>query len=92
MTHPYRKLSSAALLVFISLQLMAADDWPQWRGPAGQGHSDATGLPSEWDAEKNITWKTDLPGRGWSSPVIWKNQVWLTTALENGRKLSLIHI
>ena len=57
MTHPYTKLLSATVLL-ASLQLgapSAADDWPQWRGPAGQGHSNATGLPTEWDAEKNVS-------------------------------------
>ena len=83
MTHPYMKLLSATLLL-VSLQFAApaADDWPQWRGPAGQGHSDATGLPTKWDAEKNVSWKTSILGRGWSSPVIAGEHVWLTTAHE----------
>ena len=83
MTHPYMKLLSATLLL-VSLQFAApaADDWPQWRGPAGQGHSDATDLPTKWAAEKSVSWKTSIPGRGWSSPVIEGEQVWLTTAHE----------
>ena len=57
-------------------------NWPQWRGPGGQGHAGASQLPSEWSEAKNVTWRTELPGRGWSSPVITGNQVWVTVAHE----------
>ncbi len=56
-------------------------DWPQWRGPTGQGHAEGR-LPLTWSETENIAWKTPLPGRGWSSPVIEGNRVWLTTAFE----------
>lgn len=57
-------------------------DWPQWRGPDGQGHTASTGLPLKWSETENIAWRTELPGRGWSSPVIAGGKIWLTTALE----------
>ena len=57
-------------------------DWPQWRGPDGQGRADASKLPAEWSEVKNVSWRTELPGRGWSSPVIFGNQVWVTAAHE----------
>jgi len=61
----------------------AADEWPQWRGPGGQGHApDAEGTPTEWSETKNIRWKTELPGAGHSSPLISGNRIWLTTAIE----------
>ena len=84
MNHLYAKLLNATLLL-ASLQLCTpatANDWPQWRGPAGQGHGDASNLPTEWNSEKNVSWKTELPGRGWSSPVIQGDQVWVTAAHE----------
>lgn len=57
--------------------------WPQWRGPAGDGHAPAAhDLPVHWSETENITWKTPLPGRGWSSPVIGGSRIWLTTAIE----------
>ncbi|MBI1314269.1 PQQ-binding-like beta-propeller repeat protein [bacterium] len=59
----------------------AADEWPQFRGPATNGHSDVTGLPLEWSEQKNVRWKTALPGEGHSSPVISGNQIWLTMAM-----------
>jgi outer membrane protein assembly factor BamB len=58
--------------------------WPEWRGPDGQGHApSARTLPLEWSEDRNIVWKTPLPGRGWSSPVIEGGLVWLTTAVES---------
>ena len=57
-------------------------NWPQWRGPEGQGISGETGLPVEWSATKNIKWKTAIAGRGHSSPIVWGNKIFLTTALD----------
>jgi outer membrane protein assembly factor BamB len=60
----------------------AAQEWPQFRGPDGQGHSTERGLPIEWAEGRNVAWKTPLPGLGWSSPVVANGRVWLTTAVE----------
>ncbi len=80
-----------SLLVLVPCSLFAADmqtgDWPQFRGPTGQGHSPARGLPRTWSDTRNVTWKTTILGQGWSSPVVWGNQVWLTAAQEEGRSL-----
>ena len=62
--------------------------WPQFRGPDGQGHSAEHGLPLEWNETKNIAWKTAIPGLGWSSPVVANGKVWITTAIEQ-RGISL---
>ncbi len=64
--------------------VVAGENWPDYRGPGGQGHSDATGLPMIWSETQNIKWKTPTPGRGWSSPVVWGDQVWMTAANEDG--------
>jgi outer membrane protein assembly factor BamB len=56
--------------------------WPQWRGPSGQGTSDEKNLPTEWSTTKNIKWKTPIAGRGHSSPIVWGNKIFLTTAIE----------
>ena len=61
--------------------------WWQFRGPSGNGHTDSSGLPLVWDEKKNVIWKTPIHHRGWSSPVIWNNQVWMTTATKDGTKL-----
>lgn len=59
-----------------------AGNWPEWRGPSAQGHASASGLPETWSETSNVGWKTALPGRGHSTPVMWGEQIWLTTALE----------
>src|SRR5215213_2718344 len=60
----------------------AAGNWPQWRGPDGSGISSEKNLPSEWSPTKNIKWKTSIEGRAHSSPIVWGNKVFLTTAVE----------
>ena len=67
-----------------------AANWPQFRGPGANGHSDASDLPRSWDETRNVAWKSRIHGRGWSSPVIWESQVWLTSATDDGRHLSAI--
>jgi outer membrane protein assembly factor BamB len=69
---------------------LAETNWPQFRGPTGQGVSDATGLPVKWGETENVAWKTAVHGKAWSSPVVWGEQVWLTTATENGQELSVV--
>jgi len=66
-----------------------APQWPQFRGPSGQGLSDASGLPVEWSESRNVAWKVPVPGRGWSSPVVGGGRVWLTTAVQNKGEASL---
>lgn len=61
--------------------------WPDWRGPTGQGLSDATDLPLTWSESDNVVWKTPIHGVGHSTPVVWGNQIWLTTAPEDGSAL-----
>jgi outer membrane protein assembly factor BamB len=61
--------------------VMLAHDWPQFRGPDGQGHSVEQGLPSDWSESRNVVWKTPIPGLGWSSPVVADGRVWLTAAI-----------
>jgi outer membrane protein assembly factor BamB len=68
-------------------RLAAGENWPQFRGPEGDGHADAPRLPLTWSETDHVKWKTALHGRAWSSPVIWGRQIWLTTATEDGTRL-----
>lgn len=72
------------------LALAAAEPWPQFRGPRGDGTSTSAGLPIEWSEERNVRWKTPIHGRAWSSPVVWGGQVWVSTATEEGDRLSAV--
>jgi outer membrane protein assembly factor BamB len=85
------------LLVCVCIALAAGraaaeSQWPQFRGPDGQGHAGERGLPTKWSENDNIAWKTPIAGRGWSSPVIANGQIWLTTALDNGHSLRVIRL
>ncbi len=83
-------LHSLTLLLFFVTSTALSAEWPQFRGPDGQGHSDAQGLPLRWSETENITWKTRIPGEGWSSPVIWGDQIWMTSASEKGKSLRAV--
>jgi len=67
-----------------------ADEWAQWRGPDGLGISRETGFVTRWSPTSNIKWKTEIPGRGHSSPIVWGDRIFLTTSLKGelveGRK------
>ncbi len=80
-------MNPATLLRITTLLIAAAHsqagdtEWPQFRGPGGQGISAATGVPTEWSPTQNVAWKTELAGRGWSSPVLSKGRLYLTSAV-----------
>lgn len=65
----------------------ASENWPQFRGQRGDGESPSKSTPIKWSETENVSWKTEIHGRAWSSPVIWDNQVWMTTATEDGKQL-----
>ena len=73
-------------LVGLAVHAAHAEDWPQFRGPGGQGHSAERGVPLEWSESQNVIWKTPVPGLGWSSPVVARGRVWLTTATDDPRR------
>lgn len=79
-----RSLFAILCCVLWTSGLRAEEEWTQFRGPNGTGHSKSTGLPTTWSEDSNIKWKTPIPEKGWSSPVVLGNQVWLTTAKEDG--------
>ena len=70
------------LLWIINIMSVAqAQNWPCWRGPNGDGTSIETNLPTRWDSITNVVWKIPVPGRGYSSPIIWKDKLFMTMAL-----------
>jgi outer membrane protein assembly factor BamB len=78
----------ACLLVLSPVALARADNWPQWRGPAGDGVSKETDIPTRWGADQNIAWTLPLPGMAGSTPVVWGGRIFLTS--EDGNDLVLM--
>jgi outer membrane protein assembly factor BamB len=68
----------------VSHAATAQDNWPQFRGPKSDGVVAATGLPDTWSKTENVAWNVEIPGRGWSSPIVWGDRVFLTTAIRMG--------
>ena len=85
----------APLLASLALSLVTAHaaeaEWPQFRGPTGQGLSNATGVPVEWSDTKNVAWKVEVPGKGWSSPVLSRGRLYLTTAVGDSTSGITLH-
>lgn len=79
------------ILLFLTL-FLSSSDWPQFRGPTGQGHSDEHDLPLNWSETTNVRWKVAIPGGGWSSPVVQGDRIWLTTATEEGKSLRALAV
>jgi len=69
-----------------------AEEWPRFRGPSGHGVSIEANVAVEWSTEKNIAWKTPIPGHGWSSPIVWGDRVFLTTATEEGKSCHILAV
>ena len=94
----YPRVSTGLRLLVVSAAVLAvssaavADDWPQFRGPAGQGHSTEQNLPVAWSETDNVAWKTPVAGLGWSSPVVQGGQIWLTTAVVDQGSLRAIRL
>jgi outer membrane protein assembly factor BamB len=73
------------LMLALAIPATAADNWPRYRGPGALGVAEDAELPDSWDTSKNVEWKRDIPGRGWSSPIVWGNRVFLTTVANAGK-------
>src|SRR3990170_5172714 len=83
-----RKSGPAVFVVIFNLNsTLAFANWPDWRGPTADGHSDATNLPLIWSETENIVWKVPIHDFGHSTPVVWGDQIWLTTATNDGHTL-----
>lgn len=89
--HIIRLLVSTTLAV-LPVAAVSAADWPQFRGPLGTGHAPGAAPPLEWSETKNIAWKTPIPHKGWSTPVVQGDVIWLTTASEDGKEYFAIRL
>ncbi len=76
--------SSGVVSAAVKSDAAASKNWPQWRGPSGNGVAPYANPPLEWSESKNIHWKVKLPGRGHSTPVVWGDRIFLTAAIPSG--------
>ena len=74
----------------IAVEGEAARYWSRWRGPSGQGLVEGTGYPDRWSATDNVVWRTNVPGSGNSSPIVWGDRIFLTSGRTGGRRLSIL--
>ncbi|MEE2825351.1 MAG: PQQ-binding-like beta-propeller repeat protein [Planctomycetota bacterium] len=80
------------LVRLLHFPVSAQENWPEFRGPTADGHASGHPLPTDLDRAGRLRWKTPIHGKGWSSPVVWGKQVWLTTATEDGKRMSVLCI
>jgi outer membrane protein assembly factor BamB len=73
-----------ALVFTMFASVSAQDRWPQFRGAQSLGVAEDANLPDKWSATENVAWKTELPGMGWSSPIVWGNRIFLTSVINSG--------
>ena len=84
------RTTASVVLILMFASALVAEDWPAWRGSGGMGISAEKGLPTEWDREKNVTWKVALPGPGNSTPIVVGERIFITQAQEKGAVRSVI--
>lgn len=77
--------AAAASVRMIGVEGEAAQYWSRWRGPGGQGIATGSGYPDTWSDTQNVRWRSPVPGRGHSSPIVWADRIFLTTAYNDGR-------
>src|SRR5262245_14649689 len=84
-------LRTATLLALLQLiPLAAADEWPRFRGLQAGVAVDDPALPDRWSQTENVVWKAEIPGLGWSSPVVWGDHVFITAAVSTGSEVAPI--
>jgi outer membrane protein assembly factor BamB len=78
-----RLLVASSLMLLMLAAAAASDRWPQFRGPGSLGVAEDPGLPDTWSATENVAWKTDIPGVGWSSPIVWGDNIFVTSVISS---------
>ncbi|MBI4485797.1 MAG: PQQ-binding-like beta-propeller repeat protein, partial [Acidobacteria bacterium] len=87
---PWQRAEGQGAVQMVATDGASARYWPRWRGPSGQGLVAGTGYVDTWSATQSVLWKTPVPGRGNSSPIVWGDRIFLTTARDGGQRLSLL--
>ena len=89
---PHQLLCTAVLLLNLTVAgaLPAGEAWPEFRGPTGDGHAADSNPPTNWFENSDVRWKVKVPGRGWSTPVVSDDRIWLTSATEDGHEMFVL--
>jgi outer membrane protein assembly factor BamB len=77
-------------VALVAVEGEGAAYWPRWRGPSGQGYAAGTSYTDTWSNTVNVRWKTPVPGRGHSSPIVWNDNIFITTARDGGSRVSML--
>src|SRR4051812_20046558 len=83
---------SILLLLFVSTGLVRAENWPCWRGPRLDGSSIETKIPRSWNSGSNVAWKTELPGTGHASPIVWDDRIFTVSAVASDEARVLLSL
>ena len=86
----YHPIALLVVLLLGTSPTVSAEDWPCFRGPTRQGISHGSDVPLRWSLRANLAWKTPIPGWGWSSPIVYQDRVYVTTAADEGSSLHLL--
>jgi outer membrane protein assembly factor BamB len=80
------------LILITAASALHAENWPQFRGPNQQGHSTEPNVPLHWSATEHVIWKTPIAGESWSSPIVWNDRVFVTTATDSGQSCRVLSL
>src|SRR5262245_46673318 len=73
-----------AVISSLTVGKATSENWPQFRGPKSSGVAEDPALPEKWSATENVAWKTEIPGFGWSSPIVWGDKIFVTAVISAG--------
>lgn len=85
-------ISQFILALLLCVVVVHAENWPQFRGPSHQGLSEEKNIPLHWNGVSNVVWRTGIPGESWSSPIVWGDRIFVTTATDNGESCRVISL
>ncbi len=86
------RLTTILVMTLCCATLSSAENWPHWRGPRFDGTSQATGLPTTWDAKTHVRWRFEMPGDGAATPVVWGDRIFLTSTVDDSTDLVVLAI
>ena len=81
-----KRIAVMCIVLAVVVSWSAAGDWPSWRGPGGNGVAEAGNVPAEFSPTKKVQWNVRLPGKGASTPIVWKDKIFITCGIGEGKE------